>query len=119
MKKFIFLLMLLPALAHAQDTTNVTMFDSAKMYSYKNVYAVISTVNVVAPGGYRLGNFLLNGANTDTTKWITNVSVKVYSSKKDAVAGKPELFITYCPALYTDKFPTQKEILDRLRAAIK
>lgn len=103
----------------AQDTTNVSMTDSTRMYVYKNVYAVINTINVMAPGSYRIGNFVLVGQSIDTTKWVTSISVKVFTSKADALAGKPELFIKYLATLYTDKFPTQKDILDRMRAAIK
>lgn len=103
----------------AQDTTNVTLTDSVKMYTYKNVYAVINTVTVLPPGAYLLSSFMLVGAKVDSTKWITNVSIKVFSSKSDAINGKGELFVKYLPVLYTDRFPTQKEIMDRMRAAIK
>ncbi len=119
MKKIIFLLFLFPALVKAQDTTNVQITDSARMYIYKNVYAVINNVNVQAPGAMRFGNFGLVGQTIDTTKWVTSVSIKVFTSKTDALAGKPELFIKYLSALYTDKFPTQKDIMDRMRLAIK
>ncbi|MDB5210204.1 MAG: hypothetical protein JWQ30_1031, partial [Sediminibacterium sp.] len=103
----------------AQDTTNVTLTDSARMYVYKNVYAVINNVSVQAPGSIRFGNFMLVGQTVDTTKWITSITVKVFASKTDALSGKPELFTKYLATLYTDKFPTQKDIMDRMRLAIK
>jgi len=116
MKKLLLLIALAfnCALSMAQDTTAVTMTDSARMYTYKNVYAMITSVQVLPPGR-KTGPF----TGVDSVKWTTAISLSVYSSKADFKAGKPELFSTYLQTLFTDKFPTQKEILDRMRSVIK
>jgi len=113
MKKIFFLLLIIAFKANGQDTTAATITDSNRMYTYKNVYAVITGVQALPPGKK------LTPINQDSTKWSTSISMSVYSSKADYKSGKPELFSMYLPTLFTDKFPTQKEIFDRMRSAIK
>lgn len=117
MKKIIFLLSLvvMSLAAFSQDSTVATMTDSDRMYAYKNVYVVITRVNVIPPGSVAG----LRSITSDSAKWVTTISISVYTSKADFKAGKPELFSSVAPTLVTDKFPTQREILDRMRLIIK
>lgn len=103
--------MLLPFAVKAQDTTNVSITDSSRMYRYVGVYAVINSISILPPSGLRL--------NADSTKWLTSMTVLVYTSKNDYRARKPELFGVAPAVLKTDLYPTRLEILTRMRTVIK
>ncbi len=102
----------------AQDTTGITLVDSNRIYQFNNVYARIDNITILAP----FRNILMFRSLKDTInnlKWLTRITIKVYASKVDYLANKGELFSRYAQELYTDKFPTQKDILDRMRISIK
>ena len=117
MKKLL-IAILFPFALKAQDTTNVTLTDSARMYRYSGVYAVIDRIEIQPP--YR-SNAILRFNNDSATigKWLTRITVKVYNSKADYLAGRGELFVRYPQELYTDKVSTQREIFERMRTVIK
>lgn len=113
MKKLL-IVILFPFALQAQDSSNVALTDSSKMYRYTGVYATIGRIIITPPNTARFPlDTLLN------TKWRTQIEVKVCASKADFLAGKSELFVRYPKELYTDKIPTQKEIFDRVRTVIK
>jgi len=113
MKKLL-IAILFPFALQAQDSTNVSLTDSSKMYRYTGVYAAIGSIRIMPPYSSRpfLGDSVLQ------TKWRTNIEVKVYASKSDFLTGKGELFVRYPKELYTDKVPTQREIFDRVKTVI-
>jgi hypothetical protein len=115
MKKLLFILFVLPFTLQAQDSTNVSLTDSGKMYRYSGVYAVIGSVRIQPP--YSGRGIIFD--STIQTKWRTQIEVKIYASKADFLSSKGELFVRYPQELYTDKIPTQKEIFDRFRTVIK
>lgn len=99
--------------ASGQDTTATSFTDSARMYTYKNVYIAINQINVTPPGTNRAV-----GSRADSAKWITVINISVFTSKADFKVGRSEI-TRYSQLLYTDKMPTWAEIQARLKQSVK
>ncbi len=134
MKKTIFLscslglLLLLAQNCQAQqptakggDTTIASYRDTLKNYTYQNVYAIVTGINLSrGSNGMMMGGMMpsMSRINTDSLalvqkSWKGSVMLSLYSSKESYGAGKQPVGSVNVNVVLSDRPPLLSEILSK------